>query len=86
MIHDHCTRRWPWLAALLGLWALAGWTALPAHAQLDEELEELLAEERLEADRLRRRGRGSEARALLAEHLADGEDIKTPIDLPYIFS
>ena len=38
---------------------------------LDDELEELLAEERDEADRLRRRGRLAEARRLLTVHLDD---------------
>ena len=40
---------------------------------LDDELEELLAEERAEANRLRRRGRISEARRLLSVHLDDDE-------------
>ncbi|MFT4709373.1 MAG: putative Zn-dependent protease [Planctomycetota bacterium] len=41
---------------------------------LDDELEELLAEERDEADRLRRRGRIAEARRLLTVHLDDDPD------------
>ena len=56
-----------------------GWTPLMSPAfvgadDLDEELEQLLAEERSEADRLRRRGRIDEARRLLTVHLDDDED------------
>ena len=40
---------------------------------LDDELQALLAEERAEADRLRRRGRVDEGRRLLAVHLDDDE-------------
>ena len=40
---------------------------------MDEELLELLAEERAEADRLRRVGEYGEARQLLSEHLRDDE-------------
>jgi len=65
------------LAGLLILGALfAPAPAVSASAVLqesEEELAELLAEERSEADRLRRRGEFSEAKALLRQHLDDDE-------------
>lgn len=45
--------------------------AVVAQEDLDEELEALLAAERAEADRLRRRGAWSTARRILSQHLED---------------
>jgi len=60
-------------ATLAGLQLLAvPASGAPASVQeLEEDIEELLAEERVEADRLRRQGEFDEARRLLGEHLRD---------------
>ena len=55
-------------------WAPPESSASTRADDLDEELEQLLAEERAEADRLRRRGRIAEARRLLTTHLDDDAD------------
>ncbi len=53
--------------------AFSGWSgSLSAQSEtLDPELEALLAEERLEADRMRRRGETRQAMRLISEHLAE---------------
>lgn len=59
------------LSLIISFFALSSPVVALHAAQDDAELEELLAEEREEADRLRRRGLHKEALSLLREHLRD---------------